>query len=186
MTTWRRGRQLVTARLAESDRPLAEVMEEVEATHLPRVPGTAIYLFRDHGNVPPALAANVRHHHVLHEDVMLVSVEIADVPRVGVRKRARYTNLEGGLIHVRITFGFLDEPDVPAVLRGIDFANDRFDMDHATYFLGRESVSATDRPGMHPVREELFVLLHRGAASAARFFNLPADRVVEVGAQIEL
>jgi KUP system potassium uptake protein len=186
MTTWRRGRQLVAERLNESDRPLVEVMDEVAAKQLPRVRGTAIYLFRDHGNVPPALAANVRHQHVLHDNVVLVSVEVADVPRVGVRKRAHYTNLPGGVIHVRITFGFLDEPDVPAVLAGLDISQHHFDLNDATYFLGRESVTAGNRPGMHPLRDELFVLLHRGAASAARFFQLPPDQVVEIGAQIEL
>ena len=186
MTTWRRGRELVAQRLAASNRPLRAVMDDVAAHDLPRVPGTAVYLFRDHGNVPPALAANVRHHQVLHENVLLVSVDVSDHPRVGVRKRARYTRLPGDVIHVRITFGFLDEPDVPAVLDALNLPHHRFDADDVTYFLGRESVSAGNRPGMHPLREELFVLLHRGAASAARFYHLPAAQVVEVGAQIEL
>ncbi len=186
MTTWRRGRELVAERLRASDRPLADTLADVATSGLHRVTGTAVYLFRDNGNIPPALAANTRHHHVLHENVMLVSVDVADVPRVGMRKRARYVNLPGGVIHVRITFGFLDDPDVPKVLAALDIPHHQFDIDDVTYFLGRESVTAGNRPGMHPLREELFVLLHRGAASAARFFHLPPEQVVEVGAQIEL
>ncbi len=186
MTTWRQGRRLVADHLAGADQPVIEAMENIAEQQLLRVPGTAVYLFRDNGNVPPALAANVRHQHVLHENVLLVSVDVTDVPRVGVRKRARYINLPGGVVHVRITFGFLDEPDVPAVLAGLDISHHEFDLDEVTYFLGRESVSAGNKPGMHPLRDELFILLHRGAASAARFFHLPADQVVEIGAQIEL
>jgi KUP system potassium uptake protein len=186
MTTWRRGRALVAARLGASDRPLSDVLDDVAARNLQRVPGTAVYLFRDHGNVPPALAANVRHHHVLHENVILVSVEVADEPHVGVRKRAHRINLPGGVSHVRITFGFLDEPDVPAVLAALDIPHHDFDVRDVTYFLGRESVTAGNRPGMGLLREELFVLLHRGAASAARFYHLPPDQVIEVGAQVEL
>jgi KUP system potassium uptake protein len=186
MTTWRKGRELVNERLRDSNRPLAVVLGDVESRGLPRVPGTAVYLFRDHGNVPPALAANVRHHGVLHENVLLVSVDVADIPQVGVRKRAHHVNLGRGVVHVKMTFGFLDEPDVPAVLAAYEIPNHLFDVDDVTYFLGRESITAGNRPGMHPLREQLFVLLHRGAASAARFFHLPADQVVEVGAQIEL
>jgi KUP system potassium uptake protein len=186
MTTWRRGRDLVNDRLRESNRTLAEVLTDVETNGIGRVPGTAVYLFRDHGNVPPALAATVRHHRVLHEQVVLVSVAVADEPYVGVRKRAHRINLAGGVVHVKITFGFMDDPDVPAVLAAVEFPHHEFDTNDVTYFLGRESVTAGNRPGMHPLRDELFVLLHRGAASAARFYHLPPAQVIEVGAQVEL
>ena len=87
---------------------------------------------------------------------------------------------------MKITFGFMDEPDVPAVLSAIEFPSREFDINDVTYFLGRESVTAGNLPGMHPLRDELFVLLHRGAASAARFYHLPPGQVIEVGAQVEL
>ena len=185
MTTWRRGRELVTERLRAGDRPLASVLDDA-APSLQRAPGTAVYLFRDHGNVPPAMAANLRHHHVLHEQIMLVSVETTDAPHVGHRKRAHYIRIADGIIHVKMEFGFLDEPNVPLVLAALDIPHFEFDVDDVVYFLGRESVTSTDREGMHPLREELFVLLHRGAANAARFFRLPPGQVCEVGAQIEL
>ncbi len=186
MTTWRKGRQLVAKSLNDSNRSLESVMEDVAERGLPRVPGTAVYMFRDNGSVPPALAANVRHHHVLHENVLLVSVEVSEDPHVGVRKRARHIRLPGDVTHIRITFGYLDEPDVPAVLAAHVIPHHPFDVDEVTYFLGRESVTAGNRPGMHPLRDQLFVLLHRGAASASRFYHLPAGQVVEVGAQVEL
>ena len=186
MTTWRSGRELVNRRLRASDRTLVAAPADIDTDAVPRVAGTAVYLFRDHGNVPPALAANIRHHRVMHEHVLLVSVETADAPRVGFGKRARIINLATGIVQVRITFGFMDQPDVPAVLAALDLAHLDIDMDDVVYFLGSESVLAGNRPGMHHLRDELFVLLHRGAANAARFFHLPPDQVVEVGAQIDI
>lgn len=186
MTTWRRGRQLVAARIRRGERPMMDLATEIIDDHVHRVPGTAVYLFKDTGVAPPALLANLRHNHVLHERVLLVSVQTADVPYVGVRKRARLTRLGGGLYQVRLTFGFMDAPDVPAALNGLNVPGHEFDKNEATYFLGRETITAGKVPGMHPWREELFVLLNRGAASAARFFRLPPDQVLEVGTQVEI
>jgi KUP system potassium uptake protein len=186
MTTWRRGRELVAARLRRGERPMREVADEALAAHVARVPGTAVYLFKDAGAAPPALIANLRHNRVLHEMTMLVSVDVADVPRTAVRKRARYTRLGPGIVQVRVNFGFMDEPDVPAALAGLTIHGYEFDPDDATYFIGRETVQAGKAPGMHPWREELFVLLNRGAANASRFFRLPSDRVFEVGTHVEL
>ena len=115
-----------------------------------------------------------------------MSVEIADEPRVGARERAAYTKIGEGIYQVRLHFGFMDEPDVPAALHGLRIHGYEFDADDVTYFLGRESVTAGKVPGMHPLREELFVLLNRGAANAARFFNLPPDQVFEVGTHVEI
>ena len=186
MTTWRKGRQLVASRIRRGERPMAEVARQALEQHIHRVPGTAVYLFKDAGAAPPALLANLQHNRVLHEMTMLVSVHIAEVPYVGVRKRARLTRLGDGIVQVRLTFGFMDNPDVPAALNGLTIPGHRFDRHAVTYFLGRESITAGKVPGMHPWREELFVLLNRGAASAARFFALPPDQVMEVGTQVEI
>jgi KUP system potassium uptake protein len=186
MTTWRRGRQLVAARIRRGERPMRDVTDEALATLVARVPGTAVYLFKDVGAAPPALVSNLRHNKILHEMTMLVSVEIADMPRVGVRKRARYTRLGPGIVQVRLRFGFMDEPDVPAALAGMTIPGYEFDDDRVTYFIGRETVTAGKAPGMHKYREELFVLLNRGAANASRFFCLPPDQVLEVGTNVEI
>jgi KUP system potassium uptake protein len=186
MTTWRRGRQIVAARIRRGERPMSEVVEEALERHVTRVPGTAVYLFKDAGAAPPALISNLRHNKVLHEMTMLVSVDISDEPRTSARRRARYTRLGEGLVQVRITFGFMDEPNVPDALEHLRIPEFDFDPDEVTYVIGRESVAATEAPGMAPWREELFALLNRGAANASRFFRLPPDQVLEIGTHVEI
>jgi KUP system potassium uptake protein len=186
MTTWRKGRQLVAARIRRGEQPMSEVAARAIDSKLAQVPGTAVYLFKDAGVAPPALVANLRHNKVLHEMTMLVSVDVDDIPRVAVRKRARYTRVAPGIVQVRLHFGFMDEPDVPLALSAMKIPGFEFETDAVTYFLGHETVTAGKVPGMHPLREELFVLLNRGAANAARFFSLPADQVFEVGTHVEI
>jgi KUP system potassium uptake protein len=113
-----------------------------------------------------------------------VSVHTADVPRLDDHSRATVTQLGRGISQVRIEYGFTEDPDIPAALAAIEELD--VDISDATYFLGRESVAAGKVPGMHPWREELFVLLNRGAANASRFFKLPADQVFEVGTHVEI
>jgi KUP system potassium uptake protein len=187
MTTWRRGRELVAARIRRGERPMGQVTQEALDGEVRRVPGVAVYMFKDVGNAPPALISNLRHNKVLHDLVLLVSVEVEDIPRVGHRKRTRHTSLGPGIYQVRVHVGFMDEPDVPAALATMKIPGVKLDLDEITYFVGRESVTASRSvPGMLPWREQLFVLLNRGAASASRFFRLPPDRVFEVGTQVEI
>jgi KUP system potassium uptake protein len=141
-------------------------------------------MFKDEGAAPPALTSNLKHNRVLHETVLLVSVHTEDMPRLADAERAVVTELGDGITQVRFNYGFMEEPDIPAALAahpeiGVDVGN-------ATYFLGREAVTAGKVPGMHPWREELFVLLNRGAANASRFFKLPPDQVFEVGTHVEI
>jgi KUP system potassium uptake protein len=121
---------------------------------------------------------------VLHHDVLLVSVHTEDSPRLDDDGRYNITNLGHRIRQVRINYGFMEEPDVPLALS--QMPDVEIDVANATYFLGRESVAAGKAPGMHPWREELFVLLNRGAANASRFFKLPADQVFEVGTHVEI
>ena len=186
MTTWRKGRELVAARIRRGEQPMSEIAASALKLNVARVPGTAVYLFKDAGVAPPALVANLRHNKVLHEMTMLVSVEVDDIPRVATRKRARYTRVAPGIVQVNIRYGFMDEPNVPLTLGGLNIAGFKWDESTVTYFLGHETVTAGKAPGMHPLREELFVLLNRGAANAARFFQLPADQVFEVGTHVEI
>jgi KUP system potassium uptake protein len=187
MTTWRRGRELVAARIRRGERPMKEVGREALDAKVARVPGTAVYLFKDAGAAPPALVSNLEHNKVLHETTLLLSVSVADVPRVDPHDRVSYTHIGPGIHQIDLLFGFMDEPDVPDALATMDaIPGYQFDLGTTTFFLGREAVGAGKAPGMHPWREELFVLLNRGAASASRFFNLPPDRVFEVGTQVEI
>lgn len=186
MTTWRRGRQLVAERIHRGERPIEAVIHEAVVDDAARVPGVAVYMFKDAGAAPPALVANLEHNHALHRLALMVSVDTADVPRVPDEQRLTARKVGPGIQRVDLKFGFLDEPNVPAALRLLDVPGQSFDPDHATYFIGRETVTATKVPGMYPARERLFVAMNRSAGSASRFFSLPPDRVFEVGTLVEI
>ena len=184
MQTWRRGRMLVADRIHRGDRPIGEVLDEAE--DVKRVSGTAVFLFKDLGKAPPALVNNLKHNKVLHKCTLIVAIDTAEEPRVAPEDRAHITKVAPGVFQVQITFGFMDEPDVPAVLSTLSHFGLEYDADDVTYFLGHESIIAGKAPGMNPLQEHLFVWLNRGADSASRFFNLPIDRVFEVGSRVEI
>ena len=184
MQTWRRGRQLVAERIHRGERPIVDVLNEAAETS--KVPGTAVFMFKDLGKAPPALVNNLRHNKVLHRTTLIVAVETDDAPRVEPDERSTVAKVEPGVYQVLLTFGFMEDPDVPAALAGLNVRGISFDPDDVTYFIGHESIIAGKAPGMNPAFEHLFVLLNRGADSASRFFNLPADRVFEVGSQVEI
>jgi KUP system potassium uptake protein len=185
MATWRKGRELVAAAIRRGERPVTDVLQEhADAV---RVPGTAVFLFKDAGQAPPALVNNLRHNKVLHAETILLCVETAETPRVKLGDRVAVSRLQGGVHQVVMRFGFIEEANVPAALALVDIPGVPLGHDDVTYFVGREAVLSMDEiPGMHPALERLYVLLHRGADSASRFFNLPADRVFEVGAYVEI
>jgi len=186
MTTWRRGRALVARRLRGGQADLGALLATLDASGVTRVPGVAIYLSRLVGGTPPALAANLEHHRALHETVVMLSVQESNLPRVEPGSRSEVGPIGDGVHQVVLRFGFREHPDVTAALAGIELDGRRIDPATATYFVGRESVTAGKVPGMGEAREHLFVLLNRSAASAARFFDLPPDRVVEIGTQVEI
>jgi len=184
MTTWRHGRSLVAEQLHRGERTLDDVI--ARAASLPRVPGTAVFLFPEPGLAPPALLSDLEHDRVLHATTVVVSVATDTRPRVPDGDRALVRVVAPGVAAVRLAFGFTEQPDVPAALASVEVDGRPIDVDAATYFLSHESVVAAALPGMHPLRERLFVLQHRVADSAARFFRLPTSRVFEVGARVEI
>jgi len=184
MSTWRRGRQLVAARIRRGERPIHEVLDEHD--DIKRVSGTGVFLFKDLGQAPPALINNLKHNKVLHRTTLIVSVDTGDTPRVDPTERAVVTKVEPGVFQVLLSYGFMEDPDVPQALGALSIRGLTFDPDDVTYFIGRESVVAGKAPGMHPAFEHLFVWLNRGADSAVRFFNLPDEQVFEVGSRIEI
>ncbi|MFN0027622.1 MAG: potassium transporter Kup [Acidimicrobiales bacterium] len=184
MATWRRGRQLVAARIRRAERTVPQVLSE--ASDAVSVPGTAVFMFKEAGMAPPALVNNLRHNKVLHATTLLVAVVTADRPRVPVQERCQVSRLHPRVHQVILTFGFMDEPDVPAALSEIEIDGVRLNLDTITYFIGREAIIQSDEKGMHPALEHLFVLLMRGADSASRFFKLPPERVFEVGSHVEI
>ena len=184
MQTWRRGRALVAERIRRGERDLDEFLDETDV--MTRVQGTAVFLFKDLGKAPPALVNNLRHNKVLHKTTLIVSVETSDVPRVSPPDRAHVTKVAPGVFQVQLEFGFMEDPNVPAALAALEYRDLSYNPDDVTYFIGHESIVAGKVPGMHPLAEQLFVLLNRGADSAVRFFNLPTDRVFEVGSRVEI
>jgi KUP system potassium uptake protein len=184
MATWRRGRQLVAERIRRAERTVPEVLEDAE--HMTVVDGTAVFMFKDAGKAPPALVNNLRHNKVLHARTFLVSVQVAESPRVVGDERRHIVELAAGVHQITLRFGFMEDPDVPAELAQIELDGQPLDLHDATYFIGRESVVQGDLEGMHPLFEHLFVVLNRGADSASRFFKLPNDRVFEVGSTVEI
>ena len=172
MTTWRKGRQLVAARIRRGERPMREVVEEAIEAHVARVPGVAVYMFKDEGAAPPALMSNLRHNKVLHETVLLgVGAHRRRTPRR--RRTSEPTSSISGKASSRSPCATASWTNPTSRPRSPRIDDIDADTTTATYFLGRESVAAGKVPGMHPWREELFVLLNRGAANASRFFKLP-------------
>jgi KUP system potassium uptake protein len=184
MATWRQGRQLVAAHLRRGERRAADLIDDTPDVTV--VEGTAIFLFKDPGQAPPALVSNLRHNRVRHADTYLLSIEITDAPHVDDADRRSVSTLRPGLHQVVLRYGYLDEIDVPAQLTHRNGDDSPVDDGDATYFVGREAVTQGDIEGMHPALEHLYALLHRGADSATRFFKLPTDRVFEVGTPVEI
>ena len=184
MQTWRRGRILVAARINRGERPIEDVLDEAEG--IKRVTGTAVFMFKDLGKAPPALVNNLKHNKVLHNTTLIVAVDTADEPRVSPEHRTSVKKVAPGVFQVEVSFGFMEDPDVPKVLAAITHPGLEYDPEDVTYFLGHESIIAGKAPGMNPLQEHLFVFLNRGADSASRFFNLPTERVFEVGSRVEI
>ncbi len=183
MSTWHRGRDIVSANRRAEEGPLREFLDCLRDARPPveRVPGTAVFPSPGVDTTPLAMRANVEHNHLLHERVILVSAETVDVPYVPRRQRVAVCELGGGIVHVRARFGFQDAPDLPDALRlaGLDG-------DEATWFLSRMTIVPTHAPGMSWWRKKLFMGLNRHAASPAADFRLPFDRTVLLGSQVPL
>lgn len=186
MTTWRRGRAIVAAILRRGQRRTEDVIGEAVAGGVARVPGTAIYMFKDPGSAPPAMVSNLQHNHVLHDTTVVLSVVASEAPRVEPEQRAVVTHVKDGVYQVVLTYGYIDEPDVFESLRSITVGDRPLNPDDATFFIGRETVTSTPEGEMARWREHLFVLLNRGAASASRFYNLPSNQVFEVGTHVDI
>jgi KUP system potassium uptake protein len=186
MATWRRGRQILGARLAEGALPLDLALPDLQK-RATRVPGTAVYLHGNPHTTPPALLHNLKHFKVLHERVVLLRVEVLDHSHVTPERRFDYEPIAAGFHRVTLRYGFAEVPDVGADLQLVPLGGRPLGPLGTTYFLGRERVLASERPGgMALWRERLFAYLSNNAANAADFFGLPPNQVVEIGARIEI
>jgi KUP system potassium uptake protein len=185
LTTWARGRQLMIARMRESAMPV-QIFIKSAASSAERVPGTAVFMTAAPEGVPHALLHNLKHNKVLHERVILLTVRIEDVPYVDDRRRTEMEDLGQGFYRLVIHYGFMQEPDVPAALAQVTHCGPQFKMMDTSFFLARQTLLASSRPGMAIWREKLFAWMLRNAESAMEFFRLPTNRVVELGSQVEI
>jgi KUP system potassium uptake protein len=185
LTTWARGRQLMLARMREASLPV-EIFIRSAASSATRVPGTAVFMTTAPDGVPHALLHNLKHNKVLHERVMLLTVKIEDVPFVEEERRFERTDLGNGFYRLIIRFGFMQESDVPAALCRVEKCGPAFRMMDTSFFLARQTLLTSARPGMAVWRERLFSWMLRNAESAMEFFKLPPNRVVELGSQVEI
>jgi len=185
LTTWAKGRHLMMARLREAAMPI-KVFISSAATSATRVPGTAVFMTSTADGVPHALLHNLKHNKVLHERIVLLTVKIADVPFVRQVERVKLEHLGHGFHRLVLRYGFMEEPDVPAALALVTGCGDKFKMMDTSFFLARQTLLPSSKPGMAIWREKLFAWMLRNAESAMEFFRLPTNRVVEVGSQVEI
>jgi KUP system potassium uptake protein len=186
LTTWKNGRRLLSSRMREQTLPRKMFLDNM-AQHAPhRVSGTAVFMFGDDRGTPPALLHNLKHNKVLHQRVVFLSVVTVERPTVDPTMRSRLEPLGNGFWQLRLEYGFMEDADIPAALALIDVPALSFKPLETTYFLGRETLIATKRRGMPLWQERLFAVMARNARPATTFFRLPPNRVVELGAQVEL
>jgi KUP system potassium uptake protein len=186
LTTWRRGREILDRRVRDEVVSTELFLKDPALPRLARVSGTAIYMSRTADGVPPSLLHNVKHNKVLHERIVFLTVETEDQPRVPVDECLDVEGLGQGVFRVRARYGFMEDADVPELLRRVKAPGLEFPPGDTSFFLGKETIFATRKPGMALWREHLFAFMSRNARSATLFFKLPPDRVVELGAQIEI
>jgi KUP system potassium uptake protein len=186
LTTWKRGREILAERLTARAIPLEAFMASINGNPPVRVPGTAVFMSGQPRGAPPALSHNLLHNKVLHDRVVILTVRTEPTPHVPAERQVTLKALGTGVFNVVVTYGFMQDPDVPDALRLARAAGLEIDDNDITYFLGRETIIVTSRPGMAMWREQLFVLMARNAVRATAFFRLPPERVVELGVQVEM
>ena len=186
MTTWRTGRRLLWQRVRTTALPTTQFLDSIGRRELPRVKGTAVYLAGNPEGVPIALLHNLKHNKVLHERVVFLTMVVQETPRADDDSRITVKELDQGFWRVRATYGFMEEPNVPEMLRRCADFGLKLREAETSFFLSRETIISTRKSGMARWRENLFAVMARNSQSATSFFQLPASRVVELGMQVEI
>ena len=186
MTTWRRGRDYLANAFRSASLPMETFLADIEMTKPYRPKGTAVFLTSSAAGAPPVLLHYFKHGKVLHEQVVLLTVVTERMPKVNIRDMVTVTELGHGLWQVTASVGFMQDPDVPAILRHARRAGLEAQLSDVSYYLGRETLLVGGKAPLARWRKVLFGFLSRNARPATQFFRLPPNRVVELGAQIEL
>jgi len=186
LTTWKRGRKVLMDRLSEDALPLREFIQSIELAPPVRVEGTAVFLTSTPDRVPHALLHNLKHNKVLHERVVFLTVVTKEIPYVATDERIEIETLGCDFYRMLTYYGFKEEPDVPELLELAGRSGFHFAMMETSFFVSRETLIPSARPGMAMWRERLFSSMSKNAVKASDFFHVPANRVVELGTQVEL
>jgi KUP system potassium uptake protein len=186
MLTWKSGRQLVFENLQKHAIPLEDFLSSLFIAPPVRVPGTAIFLRGESDGVPHAMLHNLSHNKVLHERVVFLTVFILEEPWVSPSEQVRVIDLGHQCFQLNVHYGFKDEPDIPKVLALCAEHGLTFEMMETSFFIARQTVISTPESGMSPWREQLFVTMSRNARGAADYYQIPSNRVIELGTQVEI
>jgi len=186
MITWKRGREILSRRMMEKSVPLKLLLADLAAEPPVRVPGTAVFMYGSSDGTPPALMLNLAHNKVLHEKIVFLTIITEDVPHVPQEQRVTVKRSGKGFHSVVARYGFVQDPDIAEVLAACKKSHLDIPLEGTTFFLGRETLIASDRPGMAIWREHLFAFMSRNALRATAFFKIPPNQVFEVGAYVEL
>ncbi len=185
LTTWAEGRRLLKEKMESSALPVEVFIKSVAGSAM-RAPGTAVFLTAATDGVPAALLHNIKHNHVLHEHTVLLNVKIVGVPYVADCDRYTVTDLGQGFCRLRLRYGFMQQTDVPETLKQVEGCGTDFNPMRTSFFMSRETLLPSRKPGMPLWREQIFAWMMRMADSAMSFFHLPTNRVVELGSQVEI
>jgi KUP system potassium uptake protein len=191
MSTWKRGRAVLGAMLRDAGLPLELFLADVVRRQPTRIPGTAVFMTSNLGTAPPVMLHHVKHNKVLHERIILVSVLTEEVPMVPEAERVVTRELGSGFFQVVAHYGFMEQPNIPSLLESLatrEGAGARLEVKpmEVSYYLGRETLLATGTARLATWRKKLFIVMSRNSATASAFFGLPPNRVVELGAQVQL
>jgi KUP system potassium uptake protein len=186
MLTWETGRGLVFENLQKHAIPLDDFLQSLFVAPPIRVPGTAIFLRGESDGVPHALLHNLSHNKVLHERVVFLTVQIREEPWVPPAEQVQVVELGHNCYQLNVQYGFKDEPDIPGIMRQCAALGLPFEMMETSFFIARQTVISTPGRGMAPWREHLFATMSRNARAAADYYQIPPNRVIELGTQVEI
>jgi KUP system potassium uptake protein len=187
MWVWHSGAQSMSARIQERAMPIGELLRQLAERRIPRVPGTAVFITRAHKDAPPVLVWHIKHNRALHERVLILTAITESVPRIRRGDRLKVEEVAPGMWRAMARFGFMERPDVPALLRQANTLGCKLKLDDVTYYVGHETViRRADGKGLPRVVESMFAFLQRNSMHVSDYFRLPADSVVELGREIAI
>ena len=186
MTTWKKGREELYRNLIDARLPIESFLADLPRSHIPRVSGTAVFMTLSPLGTPRTLLHNVKHNHVLHEQVVFLSIMAKDAPIVPAGERIKIQDLGQGFYRVEAFYGFMQKPNVPQIMKIVAQYGLITDPMTTTFYLGRETLMTSGKSKMMRWRKSLFAVMSRNAGNPTSYFGIPANRVVELGAQVEL